>query len=121
MPGATKKAIHGFLLDRHAEARSPAATRSPSTAAPTASSARRLPSRRRTPRSGTPPGRQLQFDWKESLELVDANGEVFESNVLSAVLGYSRVHRFIYSRTRTEDDLLACLLATFVRFGGIPE
>ncbi len=53
--------------------------------------------------------------------MVDVNGEVFEFNVFSAVLGYSRAHRFIYSRTRTEDDLLACLLATFVRFGGVPE
>lgn len=49
------------------------------------------------------------------------NGEAFESDVFSAVLGRSRAHRFIYSRTRTEDDLLACLLATFVRLGGIPE
>lgn len=41
--------------------------------------------------------------------------------MFSAVLGYSRAHRFIYSRTRTEDDLLGCLLSTFVRFGGMPE
>ena len=53
--------------------------------------------------------------------MVDANGEVFEFNVFSAVLGFSRSHRFVYSRTRTEDDLLACLLSTFVRFGGVPE
>lgn len=53
--------------------------------------------------------------------MVDANGEIFEFNVFSAVLGYSRAHRFIYSRTRTEDDLLACLLSTFVRFGGVPD
>ena len=53
--------------------------------------------------------------------MVDVNGEVFEFNVFSAVLGFSRSHRFIYSRTRTEDDLLACLLATFTRFGGMPE
>ena len=121
LPGVTKKAIHEFLLDRHPEAGLPkygaftkycrergigcAATSEPDA----------------HPRFETPPGRQLQFDWKEDLEMVDANGEVFEFNVFSAVLGFSRLHRFIYSRTRTEDDLLACLLATFVRFGGMPE
>ena len=121
LPGVTKKAIYEFLLDRHPDAGLPKygsftkycrehGIECAAAAGPEAH-----------PRFETPPGRQLQFDWKEDLELADANGEVFEFNVFSAVLGYSRAHRFIYSRTRTEDDLLACLLATFVRFGGIPE
>ena len=121
MPGVTKKAIHEFLLDRHPDAALPkygAFTKycrergieCPPAAAPEPH-----------PRFETPPGRQLQFDWKEGLRMVDANGEVFEFNVFSAVLGFSRSHRFVYSRTRTEDDLLACLLSTFVRFGGVPD
>lgn len=121
LPGVTKKAIHEFLLDRHPEAGLPKygsftkycrkhGIECASEAEPDAH-----------PRFETPPGRQLQFDWKEGLRMVDVNGEVFEFNVFSAVLAYSRAHRFIYSRTRTEDDLLACLLATFVRFGGIPD
>ena len=36
-------------------------------------------------------------------------------------LGHSRRHRFIPTRTRTTDDLLACLLDAFLTFGGIPE
>ena len=121
LPGVTKKAVHEFLLDRYPEAGLPkygAFTkycRERGIECPAAAEAEAHP------RFETPPGRQLQFDWKEGMRLVDVNGEVFEFNVFTAVLGYSRAHRFVYSRTRTEDDLLACLLATFTRFGGIPE
>lgn len=121
MPGVTKKAIHEFLLDRHPDAALPkygaftkyCRERGVECAAPSDPEPH--------PRFETPASCQLQFDWKEGLEMVDANGEVFEFNVFSAVLGFSRAHRFVYSRTRTEDDLLACLLSTFVRFGGVPE
>ena len=121
MPGVTKKAMHEFLLDRHPDAALPkygAFTKHCRERGIERASASEPEAR---PRFETPAGRQLQFDWKEGLEMVDANGEVFEFNVFSAVLGFSRSHRFIYSRTRTEDDLLACLLSTFVRFGGMPE
>lgn len=120
LPGVTKKAVYEFLVHRHPDAGLPkygSFTKycrdrgiECASGAPDAH-----------PRFETPPGRQLQFDWKEDLRLVDVNGEVFEFNVFSAVLGYSRAHRFVYSRARTEDDLLACLLATFTRFGGVPE
>ena len=73
------------------------------------------------PRFETPPGRQLQFDGKEGMRLVDSEGEVFEFSVFTATLGYSRKHRFIRVRSRTLDDLLSCLLATFTRLGGVPE
>ena len=73
------------------------------------------------PRFETPPGLQLQFDWKEGMRLVDSEGEVFEFSVFTAPLGYSRKHRFIPVRSRTLDDLLSCLLATFTRLGGVPE
>ena len=69
------------------------------------------------PRFETAPGEQMQFDWKESLRMADADGEVFEFNVFSATLGYSRLHRFVYSRTRTEDDVMACLLAVMAANG----
>lgn len=50
-----------------------------------------------------------------------SEGEVFEFSVFTATLGYSRKHRFIPVRSRTLDDLLSCLLATFTRLGGVPE
>jgi len=120
LPGVTMKAIHEYLLDRHPEAglagynafthwcRGHGVRCGGVGAEP-------------HPRFETPPGRQLQFDWKESLRMTDALGEVFEFNVFTATLGWSRMHRLVYSPTRTEDDLLACLLATIVRFGGVTE
>ena len=121
LPGVTKKAIHEFLLDRHPEAKLPKHGSFTKYCRKHGIECASDPEPEAHPRFETPPGRQLQLDWKEDLELVDVNGEVFESNVFSAVLGYSRAHRFVYSRTRTEDDLLACLLATFVRLGGVPD
>ena len=119
LPGITKRAIYEFILDRHGD-QMPcygAFTKycrkhGISTQGPAGTAAH--------PRFETPPGRQMQFDWKEDIRMVDANGEVFEFNVFSATLGYSRLHKFTYSATRTADDLLACLLDAFKFMGGVP-
>ncbi len=121
LPGVTKRAIYEFLLDRHPDAALPKYGAFTKYCRERGIECASASDPEPHPRFEAPPGRQLQFDWKENLELVDANGEPFEFNAFSATLGYSRAHRFVYSRTRTEDDLLACLLATFARFGGVPE
>lgn len=121
MPGATKKAVHEYLLHRcggrpipgygaftHYCRRHDIAFDGGGRPEP-------------HPRYETPPGRQLQFDWKEDLRMTSRRGEPFEFNVFSATLGCSRMHKFVYSRTRTRDDLLACWLATILFFGGVPE
>lgn len=121
LPGITKKAVHEFLLDRHGGEAVPGynafthfcrkneiAFADPASAEP-------------HPRYETPPGRQLQFDWKEDVRMVSRRGGLFEFNVFSATLGCSRMHRFIYSKTRTEDDLIACWLGTIKSFGGVAE
>lgn len=120
LPGATRKAVHEYILHRcgggvpgynaftHYCRKHDIAFDSAVQAEP-------------HPRFETPPGRQLQFDWKEGLRMVSRHGEVFEFSVFSATLGYSRLHRFVYSRTRTADDLLACWLATISSLGGVAE
>lgn len=120
LPGMTKMAVYAFLREGRGEGL-------PGYGAFTAwCRARDVPfggagDREPHPRFETPPGRQLQFDWKEGMRLVDSEGEVFEFSVFTATLGYSRKHRFIPVRSRTLDDLLSCLLATFTRLGGVPE
>ena len=52
--------------------------------------------------------------------MADCNGELFEFNVFAATLGWSRRHEFIYSRTRTTDDLIRCMYLTVLRLGGAP-
>ena len=47
------------------------------------------------PRYETDPGERLQVDWKEDLELTSKHGEVFNFNIYSATLGYSRKHIFL--------------------------
>ena len=73
------------------------------------------------PRFETPPGLQLQFDWKESVKMANRDGELFEFHVVAATLGHSRRHIFIRSRTRTTDDLVRCMYATIARLGGVPR
>lgn len=58
-------------------------------------------------------GKQLQFDWKENIEMVSKHGEIFNFNVFSATLGASRLHVFIYSKFKTRMDVQRCLIKTF--------
>ena len=121
LPGVTKKAVHEYLLDRHSDAGLAGHDAFTHWCREHGVRCGAGGGAEPHPRFETPPGRQLQFDWKESLRMTDALGEVFDFNVFSATLGWSRMHRLVYSPTRTEDDLLACLLATIVRFGGVAE
>ena len=59
------------------------------------------PGRRVHVRFETPPGRQVQVDWKEDIRLATRYGEVLEFNVFTATLGFSRKHVMIYSRSKT--------------------
>ena len=121
LPGVTKKAVHEFLLDRYPGAGLAGYNAFTQWCRRHGVEFGAAGGAEAHPRFETPPGRQLQFDWKESLTMTDALGEVFDFNVFSATLGFSRMHRLVYSPTRTEDDLLACVLATIVRFGGVTD
>ena len=66
----------------------------------------------------TDPGFQVQFDWVEDLKIETINGEVIEYNLFSATLGYSRMHYFEYSKSKTETDVKRCLLHAYEYFGG---
>jgi len=69
----------------------------------------------------TLPGEQLQIDWKENIEMISKHGEIFEFNIFTSTLGYSRLHDFVYSKTKTREDVERCLITTFKYIGGIPE
>ena len=73
------------------------------------------------PRYETPFGKQLQFDWKESITMINKNGEVFEFNIFSAILSASRFHNFEYSKNKTREDVERCLIKTFKKIQGLPE
>ncbi len=69
----------------------------------------------------TEPGEQLQFDWKKDIKMLSKHGEIFEFNVFSATLGYSRLHDFVYSKTKTREDVERCLMTTFKYINGVPK
>lgn len=73
------------------------------------------------PRYETLPGVQAQVDWKEDLTMVSKHGEIFEFNILTYKLGYSRYCVFTYSRTRTRQAVFDALIASFMHTGGIPQ
>jgi hypothetical protein len=66
-------------------------------------------------------GQQLQLDWKEDLKTVLTTGEVIEYNLFVATFGYSRYHYYIYSKTKTTEDFLRCLIEVMQRAGGKPK
>jgi transposase len=73
------------------------------------------------PRFETDKGEQLQVDWKEDIQMTSKNGELLEFNILTTTLGYSRLHNFEYSKTRTREDLKRCLVNTFEYMNGVPK
>ena len=73
------------------------------------------------PRYETEYGQQMQFDWKEDIKLTNRHGEIFEFNIFSATLSASRFHNFIYSKTKTREDVERCLVNCFERMQGRPK
>lgn len=69
----------------------------------------------------TSPGEQLQVDWKENIKMISKYGELFEFNIFSSTLGCSRLHDFVYSKTKTREDAQRCLMTTFKFLGGVPN
>lgn len=67
------------------------------------------------------PGKQLQLDWKEDLKTTLKTGEVIEFNLFVATFGYSRYHYYIYTKTKTTQDFLRCLIEVLQKAGGIPD
>ena len=66
-------------------------------------------------------GEQLQFDWKEDIQMISKYGELFEFNIFSATLGASRLHVFLYSKFKTRIDVQRCLIETFEYIGGVTK
>lgn len=73
------------------------------------------------PRFETPPGKQAQFDWKEDVSLTLSDGEVLRFNVFTMTFSWSRMHMLVYSETRSEEDLIRCLIECVERAGGVPR
>lgn len=69
----------------------------------------------------TDPGKQLQVDRVESIELATIDGEIIEFNLFSATLGYSRFHYFEYTEFKQEVDFKRCLIHFFKKIGGLTK
>jgi putative transposon-encoded protein len=69
----------------------------------------------------TPPGKQLQNDWKEDIKLKDKEGNEYNFNIMTSTLGYSRMHIFVYSTSKTTEAYLRCLIDTLNKIGGCPN
>lgn len=74
-----------------------------------------------TIRFDTSPGLQAQVDWKESITMVNRQGEIFEVNIFLMVLGYSRLKYLKLTVDKTQKTLFQCLTEGFRYFGGVPK
>ncbi|SHH33645.1 transposase [Tepidibacter thalassicus] len=71
------------------------------------------------PRFETKLGEQLQFDFKENITMTSKYGETFKFNILTTTLGASRMHKFTYSKSKTKEDVIKCLIESFIYYGGV--
>ena len=70
----------------------------------------------------TPPGKQAQLDWKESVPFVLRDtGEVIRINTLVMILGRSRFRIFKPSLFMTRDVVMHLMVEMFEAIGGVPE
>lgn len=74
-----------------------------------------------TIRFETIPGLQAQVDWKESMQLVNKHGEIFEINIFLMILGYSRYKYIKLTSDRNQDTLFRCMVGAFGYFNGSPK
>ena len=51
----------------------------------------------------------------------DRSGRGYRFDVYTSTLGWSRMHYFVRSPTRTRDDLLACMADNIRWLGGVPR
>lgn len=49
------------------------------------------------------------------------NGEIIEYNLFSATWSYSRLHCFVYTKTKTTEDFIRCLLEVLYQSSGAPK
>ena len=66
-------------------------------------------------------GKQLQFDWKGPITLINKHGKPYQFYIFSSTLCASRLHVFIYSKFMTLESVEKCLIETFEYINGIPK
>lgn len=66
-------------------------------------------------------GKQMQFDWKGPITLINKYGESYEFYVFSSTLCASRLHKFVYSKYMTLESVERCLIETFKYINGVPD
>lgn len=81
---------------------------------------KRIASPKGTVRYETPPGKQAQLDWKESIPFETKDGEQVEVNVAVLLLSHSRLRTFYLSISKSQSVLLSFLTETFEALGGVP-
>lgn len=73
------------------------------------------------PRFETEMGKQLQFDWKGPITLINKNNEEIQFYIFSATLCASRLHKYVYGKYMTLESVERCLIEVFKYIGGVPE
>lgn len=82
---------------------------------------KRIPTPKGTPRFETPPGKQAQFDWKESIPFETKDGKHVVINVATLILSHSRFRTFCVTISKSQNILMSFLTETFEALGGVPE
>ena len=69
----------------------------------------------------TAPGAQAQLDWKEKITFILKSGDPIVINVISLVMGYSRLRMYRLAINMSQEMLLHLLTEIFENLGGVPQ
>ncbi len=72
-----------------------------------------------TTRYETPPGHQMQYDWKEWHLTIDS--KPLKIYIHEAILSYSRKKYYTFSLTITACDIIRAIHESLIFFGGVPK
>lgn len=66
-------------------------------------------------------GDMAQCDWKENIQIVSKNGEIFVINIFHLVLKFSRYSYIELTLSKEQTAVFKCLINAFKFYGGIPK
>ena len=123
IPRTSKKGVYEFLVDQYGET----SIGSYSNFKAYCNKKNLKPVKRNTSSGGgntryeTVQGDMAQCDWKENIQMVSKNGEIFVINVFHLILKFSRYSYIELTLSKEQTAVFKCLINGFKFYGGIPK
>lgn len=121
IPRTTMKGVHEFLVDQYGKDKIGSYSNFKIFCKKNKIKPKKLNQSGGTTRYETNPGDMAQCDWKENIQLVSKNGEVFVINIFHLVMKFSRYSYIELTLSKEQPIVFRCLINAFKFYGGIPK